>query len=129
MKSDTPTSKSIDTYISAYPKEVQILLQKVRDTIHSAAPDAQETIAYGIPTFTLNGNLVHFGGFKNHIGFYPAPSGTKEFERELSKYEGAKGSVKFPLDQPLPLALITKIVKFRMKENLAKAKAKIRKKK
>jgi uncharacterized protein YdhG (YjbR/CyaY superfamily) len=127
MKPDSV--KSIDAYIATYPKDVQDLLQQVRETIRKAAPEAQETIAYGIPTFTLNGNLVHFGGWKSHIGFYPAPAGTKEFEKELSKYEGAKGSVKFPLDQPIPYALITKIVKFRVKGNLAKAKAKIRKKK
>jgi uncharacterized protein YdhG (YjbR/CyaY superfamily) len=126
MKTDAPNS--IGAYISTYPKDVQAILQQVRETIHKAAPEAEEAIAYGIPTFKLNGNLVHFGGWKSHIGFYPAPSGTKEFEKELSKYEGAKGSVKFPLDQPIPYTLISKIVKFRMKENLTKAKAKIRKK-
>ncbi len=123
------TSKDIDSYISTYPKDVQLLLQKMRETIHKAAPAAEEAIKYGIPTFVLNGNLVHFGGFKNHIGFYPAPQGIKEFQKELSLYEGAKGSIKFPLNKPLPLALITKIVKFRVERNMEKVKKKIKKKK
>jgi uncharacterized protein YdhG (YjbR/CyaY superfamily) len=108
---------TIDEYIALYPKETQVLLNKIRATIHKAAPKAEEAMKYGIPTFVLNVNLVHFGGFKKHIGFYPAPSGIKKFQKELSKYEGAKGSVKFPIDKPLPLTLITKIVKFRVKEN------------
>ncbi len=93
-------------------------------TIRKAAPDAEETINYQIPTFTLKGNLVHFAAFKEHIGFYPTPTGIDKFKKELSVYEGAKGSVKFPLDQPIPFDLIDKIVKFRVKENLARAKAK-----
>lgn len=124
MTNSKPTSADVDKFIAAYPKEVQEILNKVRATIRAAAPDAQETINYGIPTFTLNGNLVHFSALKTHIGFYPTPSGVEKFKKELSKYEGAKGSVKFPLDQPIPYALITKIVKFRVKENLAKAKKK-----
>jgi uncharacterized protein YdhG (YjbR/CyaY superfamily) len=119
-----PTSKDIDKFISTYPEDVQEVLNKVRETIREAAPDAQETINYGIPTFTLNGNLVHFSGFKSHIGFYPTPSGVEKFKKELSKYESAKGSVKFPLDQPIPYELIIKIVKFRVQENLAKVKKK-----
>lgn len=122
------TSKEIDKFIAAYPEEVQAVLNKVRATIREAAPGAEETINYGIPTFTLNGNLVHFSAFKTHIGFYPTPSGVEKFKKELSKYEGAKGSVKFPLDQPIPYELIEKIVKFRVKENLAKAEAKKKKK-
>ena len=118
------TSKDVDKFISAYSEEVQQVLHKVRATIREAAPGAEETINYGIPTFTLNGNLVHFSGFKDHIGFYPTPSGIEKFKKELSKYEGAKGSVKFPLDQPIPYDLITKIVKFRVQENLAKKKKK-----
>ena len=124
----TVPSKEIDKFIAAYPEEVQAVLNKVRATIREAAPGAEETINYGIPTFTLNGNLVHFSAFKTHIGFYPTPSGVEKFKKELSKYEGAKGSVKFPLDQPIPYELIEKIVKFRVKENLAKAEAKKKKK-
>ena len=124
----TATSKEIDKFIAAYPEEVQAVLNKVRATIREAAPGAEETINYGIPTFTLNGNLVHFSAFKTHIGFYPTPSGVEKFKKDLAKYEGAKGSVKFPLDQPIPYELIEKIVKFRVKENLAKAEAKKKKK-
>lgn len=111
-----------DKYISSFPKDVQKLLISMRQTIKKAAPNAEESIKYGIITYVLNGNLVHFGGFKKHIGFYPAPSGIKVFEKELSAYKNSKGSVQFPLDKPLPLSLITKIVKFRVKENLAKNK-------
>jgi uncharacterized protein YdhG (YjbR/CyaY superfamily) len=107
---------TIDDYIATFPEDVQSILQKVRATIRKAAPKAQEAIKYQIPTFVLKGNLVHFAAFKNHIGFYPTPSGTAEFEKELSRYESGKGSVRFPLDQPIPYALITKIVKFRVKE-------------
>jgi uncharacterized protein YdhG (YjbR/CyaY superfamily) len=124
MATIKPTSKDVDKFIAAYPKEVQDILNKVRATIREAAPDAEETINYGIPTFQLNGNLVHFSALKTHIGFYPTPSGIEKFKKELSAYEGAKGSVKFPLDKPIPYALISKIVKFRVKENLAKAKKK-----
>jgi uncharacterized protein YdhG (YjbR/CyaY superfamily) len=124
MAASKPTSKDVDKFISAYPEEVQEILNKVRATIREAAPGAEETINYGIPTFTLNGNLVHFSGFKDHIGFYPTPSGIEKFKKELSKYEGAKGSVKFPLNQPMPYELITKIVIFRVQENLAKKKKK-----
>jgi uncharacterized protein YdhG (YjbR/CyaY superfamily) len=122
MATIKPTSKDVDKFIAAYPKEVQDILNKVRATIREAAPDAEETINYGIPTFQLNGNLVHFSALKTHIGFYPTPSGIEKFKKELSAYEGAKGSVKFPLDKPIPYALISKIVKFRVKENLAKTK-------
>ena len=119
----------IDKYIANSPKEIQDTLKKIRSTIKKSAPKAEETINYGIPTFTLDGNLVHFAGFKNHIGFYPTPSGIASFAKELAKYEGAKGSVQFPLDQPLPLTLIKKIVKFRVGENLAKAQKPARGKK
>lgn len=117
-------TNSIDNYILGFPKETQEILQQVRSTISKAAPEAEETINYGIPTFTLKGNLVHFAGYKNHIGFYPAPSGIETFKKELSIYKGAKGSVQFPIDKPMPLALISKIVKFRVKENREKAHAK-----
>jgi uncharacterized protein YdhG (YjbR/CyaY superfamily) len=115
---------NIDEYIAGYPEEVQKILEKVRLTIRKAAPEAEEAIKYQLPTFILNGNLVHFGAFKHHLGFYPTPSGTQEFKKELSKYAGAKGSVRFPLDQPIPYALITKIVTFRVKENKGRAVAK-----
>jgi len=120
---------AIDKYIAIFPEDVQAILQKVRAAIRKAAPDAEETINYGIPTFTLKGNLVHFAGFKNHIGFYPTPSGIEKFKKELSVYEGAKGSVQFPLDKPIPYALIGRIVKFRVNENLERAQAKGKKKK
>src|SRR3954465_13216487 len=117
MAMKTMTAESIDAYIAGFPKDVQKLLQAVRTTISKAAPDAEEAIKYGIPTFVLNGNLVHFGGFKKHIGFYPAPNGIEAFKKELSRYAGAKGSVQFPLDEPMPLPLIAKIVRFRVKKN------------
>jgi len=116
--------ENIDEYIAGFPDDVQQKLQQVRETIKAAAPDAGEAIKYAIPTFVLNGNLVHFGGFKNHIGFYPAPQGLEEFKEELSGYKGAKGSVQFPLDEPMPIDLITKIVKFRVQKNMEKAKKK-----
>jgi uncharacterized protein YdhG (YjbR/CyaY superfamily) len=109
---------SIDDYIAGFPEDIQKYLEEIRTTIKKAAPEAQETINYAIPTFTLYGNLVHFAAFKNHIGFYPAPSGIEAFRKELSMYKGAKGSVQFPFGKQLPLDLITKIVKFRVKENL-----------
>lgn len=105
---------TIDEYINTYPENIRVILQKIRQVIKKAAPEATETINYGIPTFKLNGkNLVHFGGFKSHIGFYPAPHGIKAFEKELKDYIGGKGTVQFPLDKPLPVKLIAKIVKFR----------------
>jgi len=113
--------QSIDEYIASCPADVQKRLQEMRAAIKSAAPQAAEKISYQMPTFFLNGNLVHFAAFKNHIGFYPTPSGISSFAKELAKYESAKGSVQFPLDKPLPLTLIKKIVKFRVGENLAKA--------
>ncbi len=118
----------MDEYISLFPTDVQTILEKIRLTIKKAAPTAQETINYQMPTFTLHGNLVHFAAFKNHIGFYPTPSGIENFKKELSVYEGAKGSVRFPLDKPIPYALIGKIVKFRVKEVMQKAEAKSSKK-
>ena len=128
MKTDEATPQDIDEYIASFPKDTQEILEKVRTTIRQAAPDAEETIKYQIPTFTLKGNLVHFGAFKKHIGFYPTPTGTEEFKNELSVYEGAKGSVRFPLDKPIPFDLISRIVEFREKENLERAEAKGKKK-
>jgi uncharacterized protein YdhG (YjbR/CyaY superfamily) len=114
------TATTIDAYISQYPTEVQKILQKVRETIQKEAPEATEAIAYGLATFKLHGNLVHFGGFKNHIGFYPAPSGIEAFKVETAPYMGGKGTLQFPLDKPIPYDLITKIVKYRVEQNLLK---------
>jgi uncharacterized protein YdhG (YjbR/CyaY superfamily) len=114
----------VDAYIAGFPADVQDKLQQMRRTIHEAAPQAQEKISYQMPTFYLNGNLVHFAAFAHHIGFYPAPQGIEEFKEELSHYKGAKGSVQFPLDQPLPLDLVARIVRFRATQNAAKAPAK-----
>jgi uncharacterized protein YdhG (YjbR/CyaY superfamily) len=122
MKTNQATN--IDDYIAAYPEDIQQLLQTIRATIHQAAPEAEEAIKYGIPTFTLNGNLVHFGGYKNHIGFYPAPMGIEAFKEETKIYEAGKGTLQFPIDKPLPLDLINRIVKFRVEKNLEKAKKK-----
>lgn len=119
--------KNIDEYIAGFPKEIQKILEQIRATIKKTAPEAEETISYAIPTFTLNGNLVHFAAFKNHIGFYPAPSGNEAFKKELSIYKGGKGTVQFPIDKKIPLNLITKIVKFRVKKNLERIKTKTKK--
>lgn len=117
-------AKNIDEYIAAFPADVQKSLQKIRSTIQKAAPKATEDIKYGIPTFILNGNLVHFGGYNTHIGFYPAPSGIEAFARELAPYESGKGTIRFPLDKPLPLSLIKEIVEFRVAANEEKIKHK-----
>lgn len=110
-------ARNIDDYISDFPKEVQEKLEKVRATIKQIAPEAVETIKYAMPTFMLKGkNLVFFAGFKNHIGFYPTPLGLRDFEKDLSHYKTGKGSIQFPLDQPIPYNLIEKIVKFRMEK-------------
>ena len=123
MKSAAAGPKNIDEYIAGFPKDVQKILAKIRSTIKKAAPGAEEKISYQMPTFTLHGNLVHFAAFKEHIGFYPTPSGTEKFQKELSAYKGGKGSIRFPLDEPIPFALIEKIVKFRVKESLERAEA------
>ena len=128
MQTDQAAPKTIDEYIAGFPQDIQEILEKVRVTIRKAAPDAQEAIKYQMPTFTLKGNLVHFGAFKKHIGFYPVPTGIEQFKDELSVYEGGKGSVQFPLDQPIPYDLIGRIVEFRVKENLERAEAKGKKK-
>ena len=120
MKANQSLPESIDEYIAGFPESVQHVLEQIRAVIKAAAPDAQEAIKYRLPTFVLNGNLVHFGAFNKHIGFYPTPSGIEEFKDELSVYENAKGSVQFPLDKPIPSKLISKIVKFRVAEGRAK---------
>jgi uncharacterized protein YdhG (YjbR/CyaY superfamily) len=120
---------TIDEYISQFPDMIQKILEELRENIKKAAPQAQECINYQMPTFKLHGNLVHFAAYKNHIGFYPTPSGIEKFKKELSVYKGAKGSVQFPIEEALPLSLITRIVEFRVKENLENAikKQKIKK--
>ncbi len=128
MKTNQPL-QTIDDYIAGCAEAVQPLLEKIRATIRKAAPEAEETISYQMPTFWLHGNLVHFMAHPKHIDFYPAPSGITAFKDELAKYASAKGSVQFPLDKPIPYALIGKIVKFRVKENLDKAATKTKKKK
>ncbi len=120
---------TIDEYIAGFPEDVQRILERIRATIREAAPDAEETIKYAMPTFTLNGDLVYVAAFDHHIGFYATPTGHEAFKAELSAYKQSKGSVQFPLNQPIPLRLITRIIKFRVEENSAKARAKrIRKK-
>jgi uncharacterized protein YdhG (YjbR/CyaY superfamily) len=114
----------MDEYIAGFPPDVQEILQRIRMTIREAAPDAEETIKYQMPTFTLKGNLVHFAAFKKHIGLYPAPTGIEKFKSALAAYEGAKGTVRFPLDKPIPFDLISEIVKFRARENLDRAEVK-----
>jgi len=126
MKTKPPTT--IDEYIAGFPSDVQDILHKIRATIRKAAPQAEETIKYQMPTFILQGNLVHFAAFKTHIGFYPTPSGVENFAAELARYQTSKGAIQFPLDQRIPYSLITRIVKFRVKENLAKAETKGKKK-
>ena|SRR5688572_9934382 len=128
MKSKTaaPAPQTIDEYIAVFPGEVRAILQKVRTTIQKAAPAATEAIKYQLPTFVLHGNLVHFGAFKQHIGFYAMPTGNARFGAELSAYEGGKGSVRFPLNRPVPFGLISKIVRFRVQENIARAATKQR---
>lgn len=125
MRTKQAAPKDIDGYIAGFPADVQQILEKIRRTIHKAAPAAEENISYQIPTFTLNGkHLVYFAAFKKHIGFYPAPVGDPDFKEDLSAYAAGKGTVRFPLDQPVPFDLIRNIVKFRVKESLSKAKAK-----
>ena len=119
----TAKAKDIDEYIAGFPKDIQKILEQIRTTIKKAAPKAEETISYAIPTFAMKRKyLVYFAAFKNHIGFYATPTGHEEFKEELSHFKQGKGSVQFPLDKPMPLTLITKIVKFRVKENLKNEK-------
>ncbi|KOP68523.1 hypothetical protein AMS62_27250 [Bacillus sp. FJAT-18019] len=120
--------ESIDHYISTFPVDIQEILESIRRVIREAAPEADEKISYQMPTYWQQGNVVHFAAFKNHIGFYPAPSGISEFEQELAPYITGKGTIQFPLGKPIPYDLITKIVKFRVGENIAKAKRKSSKK-
>jgi uncharacterized protein YdhG (YjbR/CyaY superfamily) len=120
MPSKPAQPTTIDEYIALYPPEMQRILTAMRETIRQAAPEAGEKIGYGIPTFTLHGNLVHFGAFKDHIGFFPAPSGIEQFREQLAGYKLSKGTIQFPLDQPIPYELIRRITLFRREENLRK---------
>lgn len=117
----TAKPNDIDEYIAGFPQDIQEILEQIRVTIQKAAPEARETIKYAMPTFTLRGNLIHFAAFKNHIGLYPTPVGVEAFEKELSPYKRAKGSVQFPLNQPMPLNLISDIVRFRVQKSVEKA--------
>lgn len=122
MKKRRDPAGDVDAYIAGFPKEVQVILARVRQTIRQAAPGAQEKLAYGIPTFVLNGNLVHYGAFKKHLGFYPTSSGIANFQPELAAYKSARGSVQFPFAKPIPYELMATIVKFRVAESLQKAR-------
>ena len=116
-------SATVDNYIKSFPENVQVLLNQIRATIKENAPEAEESIAYRMPAYKTNGKpLVYFAGFKNHIGFYATPTGHAQFEKELSKYKQGKGSVQFPLNKPIPLTLIARIVKFRAEKNFIKKK-------
>ena len=128
MDSSKHKFANVDEYISMFPKKTQIKLQQVRATIKKAAPQAEEIISYNLPAYKQNGMLVFFAAYKNHIGFYPTGSGIQAFQKEIKDYKSSKGAVQFPIDEPLPLNLITKIVKFKMKENFEKASAKTKKK-
>ncbi len=121
---DKSSPKGIDEYIEKYPKNIQVILQKIRVTINRAAPDAKEVISYQIPTFKLGGNLVHFAAFTEHISFFPTSSGVAKFKKELEGYETSKGTIRFPLEKPIPYGLISKITKFRVKEVIEKGKKK-----
>lgn len=119
--------ENFEQYFAAFPRATQKILQQVRETIQKAAPQATEKISYAMPTFFLHGNLVHFAAYTNHIGFYALPSGNEAYQKEISKYKSGKGSIQFPIGEPMPLDLIVKIVKFRVEENLAKAESKKKK--
>ena len=124
MKSSSTSYHNIEEYIALFPEDVQKKLEEIRSTIRAAAPEATEKISYQVPTFFLHGNLVHFAAFTHHISFFPSSSGVQAFAQELAVYETSKGTIKFPIDQPVPLDLIRKITEYRVAENLAKAKSK-----
>jgi uncharacterized protein YdhG (YjbR/CyaY superfamily) len=124
MKGDRREYKTIDEYISTFPKNIQIILEELRQAIREAAPNAEEGISYQMPAFRLNGVLAYFAAFRNHIGFYPTSSGVTEFKEELSQYDVSKGTIRFPLDKPVPLDLVKKIIKYRVKENMGKSLSK-----
>jgi uncharacterized protein YdhG (YjbR/CyaY superfamily) len=127
MQANQKPAETMDEYIAGFPKNIQTILKKIRATIRKAAPNAEEAIKYQIPTFVQNGNLVHFAAYEHHIGFYPTSKAIVKFKKELSPYEQSKGTIRFPLDKPIPLDLIGRIAKSRVQDNLRKAKAKGRK--
>jgi uncharacterized protein YdhG (YjbR/CyaY superfamily) len=127
MQANQKPAETMDEYIAGFPKNIQTILKKIRATIRKAAPNAEEAIKYQIPTFVQNGNLVHFAAYEHHIGFYPTSKAIVKFKKELSPYEQSKGTIRFPLDKPIPLDLIGRIAKSRVQDNLTKAKAKGRK--
>jgi uncharacterized protein YdhG (YjbR/CyaY superfamily) len=124
MKATSTKFKTVDEYLSALPANTKGILEAVRKTIKQAAPQAEELISYNMPAFTLHGRLVYYAAFKNHVGFYPVSSAIKAFQKELSDYKTSKGTIQFPIERPIPYGVITKIVKFRVRENLEKAKVK-----
>jgi len=125
MKTKRAAARNIDQYIAGFPDEVQEILEKIRMTIRKVVPDAKEKISYAIPTFTVDGKyLIYFAGYKNHVSIYPAPRGSEKFKEELAKYEGGKGTVRFPLDKPIPYGLIKRIVQFKVRESRGPAKGK-----
>jgi uncharacterized protein YdhG (YjbR/CyaY superfamily) len=129
MEENKVSYSTVDEYISTFPQEIQEKLNKLRNVIKEAAPEAEEKISWQMPTFTLHGNLIHFAAHKNHIGLYPAPSGTEKFKEELSEYKCSKGAIQFPYKKPIPYDLISEIVKFRVAENIKDANEKALKKK
>jgi uncharacterized protein YdhG (YjbR/CyaY superfamily) len=129
MRPGQTTAQTIDEYVAGFPENVQNILQRIRMSIRKAAPDAEEAISYGMPTFNLNGHyLIYFAAYKKHIGLYPVPTGDAEFSKEISTYQSGKGTLQFALDKPIPYRLITRVVKLRAKENLRRAEAKEKKK-
>lgn len=124
METNQAIPKDMDEYIASFPEDVQQLLKKVRATIRESAPEAQETIKYGMPTFTLKGNLVSFAAYKQHIGLYPVPAGSEAFNRQMAAYKAEKSSARFPLDKPIPYELIGELVRYRVNENLERAAVK-----
>ena len=122
MDKTTISFINVNEYINSFPNEINIKLTKIRNLIHNIIPEATETIKYSMPTFEYNGNLVHFAGYKNHIGFYPSPSGIIAFKEEIKPFKNSKGAIQFPLNKDLPLELIEKIVRFRIEENKKKSK-------
>ncbi|MGB8212077.1 MAG: DUF1801 domain-containing protein [Anaerolineales bacterium] len=127
MEINRKTPKTIDEYIANFPADIQEILEKIRNTIQEAVPEAEGTIGYEMPAFRLKGNLVYFAAFKKHIGLYSIPTGIEEFKTELSIYKQGRGSIQFPLDKPIPYDLISRIAKFRAEENIKKAAAKAKK--
>ena len=128
MKADAQKFQTVDEYLGSFPESTKRILKEIRKTIKKAAPSAEESISYNMPAFKFHGVLVYYAGYQHHIGFYPTPSGIEAFKKELSEYVSAKGSVQFPIDKPMPLDLISEIVKFRVEENLEKEKTKLKKK-